>query len=79
MQTNLLRKCVDELSKEKPDISYLKGVLETLIEVSGTPVATVKNIGNTYGYPVNESLIKTDEEIIPDFLKAGPVGTMNNG
>ena len=46
MQTNILKKCLEELNKAEPNISYLKGTLETLIEMSGnTP--TVSN-GNIY-------------------------------
>jgi hypothetical protein len=32
MQTKILQKCVDELNKDTPaDLSYIKGMLETLI------------------------------------------------
>lgn len=35
MNTKILQKCLDELNKEKPDISYVKGMLETLADLSG--------------------------------------------
>jgi len=41
MNTSLLKKCLDELSSEKPRLDYMKGILETLIEMSSglsTPV-----------------------------------------
>lgn len=31
---NLLQKCVEELKAEKPDLSYIRGILETLIETN---------------------------------------------
>ena len=33
MNTNILSKCIEELKKEKPDLSYLRGMLETLVTV----------------------------------------------
>lgn len=33
MQTNILQKCVDELGKESPKLDYVRGMLETLIEI----------------------------------------------
>lgn len=33
MPTNILQKALDELGKESPDISYVKGMLETIIEL----------------------------------------------
>lgn len=33
MFTSILQKCLAELVKETPDISYVRGMLETLIEI----------------------------------------------
>ncbi len=33
MNTNILNKCIEELKKEAPDLSYLRGMLETLMEM----------------------------------------------
>jgi len=33
MNTNILKKCIDELKKEKPEIQYVLGMLETLYEM----------------------------------------------
>lgn len=48
MNTNILKKCIDELKKEKPEIQYVLGMLETLYEIQkptvivpGTP--TIKS------------------------------------
>ena len=34
MNTNILQKCLQELNKDKPDISYAKGILETFISLN---------------------------------------------
>lgn len=33
MNTNILKKCLEELSKEGPKLDYIRGMLETLIEM----------------------------------------------
>ena len=33
MQAKILQKCIDALNSEKPDLSYIKGMLETLIDL----------------------------------------------
>ena len=43
MNTNLIRKCLDELEKEAPSIPYLKGILESIMELSGTPTERIKS------------------------------------
>lgn len=42
MNNQILQKCVDELNKTTPDLSYLKGMLETVIAMS----SGVANIGS---------------------------------
>lgn len=39
MNTTILKKCIDSLNSESPDISYIKGMLETLMELNQTPVS----------------------------------------
>ena len=34
MNSNLLQKCLDELAKESPKLDYVRGILETVIEMS---------------------------------------------
>lgn len=43
MNTSILSKAIEELKKDKPDLSYLRGMLETLMEMQ-TPaqIATEK-------------------------------------
>ncbi len=33
MNPNILKKCINELTKEKPNIDYVRGMLETLYEM----------------------------------------------
>lgn len=34
MNTAILSKCIEELKNEKPDLSYVRGMLETLVEMT---------------------------------------------
>ena len=75
MNTKILQKCVDELNKEQPNIPYIKGILETLIEVTGqsvVPINPTKYDSITTTNKVREIL--ADEEVVPEHLKAGPIG-----
>lgn len=37
MQTKIIQKALDELKSEKPDLSYVRGMLETLVEMQELP------------------------------------------
>ena len=39
MNTIILKKCLDELTQDKPNIDYVRGMLETLIEMQ--PVSEI--------------------------------------
>lgn len=48
----ILQKCVDELKTEKPDLSYIRGMIETLIAVAEKPPVFVPNsLVNTVQVP----------------------------
>jgi hypothetical protein len=71
MNTSILQKCVAELTKDSPDLSYIKGILETLIDITG--VATTKIIETSPA----QSTFKVDEEEFNDAARAyvgGPIG-----
>lgn len=70
MNTQILQKCLDELKQEKPNIEYIKGMLETLILLSNTsnPVINNTHIEQNVTKKVEE-LVKDD---VPDFLRTGP-------
>jgi len=56
MNIKILTKCLDELNTPTPNISYLKGMLETLIEMSGGQVkASIMTAEPLY------TLARTDE------------------
>lgn len=40
MNTTILTRCIEELKSDKPDISYIRGALETLLEMSSS-IATI--------------------------------------
>lgn len=51
MNTNILKKVLEELGKEKPDISYVRGMIETLValeEKSTEPIVVASGSG---GFP----------------------------
>lgn len=37
MNTSVIQKCITELQKESPDLSYLRGMLETLLDMQSDP------------------------------------------
>lgn len=41
MNTRVLQKCLDELKKEKPDMSYIRGMLETLVEMGEEHIVNI--------------------------------------
>jgi len=43
MNTKILQKCVDALGAQSPDLSYVRGMLETLIEMDGATVQVPKS------------------------------------
>lgn len=45
MQTNILQKVIDELNREMPRLDYIKGMLETLVEMQSPAVLIPENNG----------------------------------
>ena len=41
MITTILQKCLDELSKESPDLSYIRGMIEVLLATQEKPVQSI--------------------------------------
>lgn len=66
MNTTTLQKCIAELSKPAPDISYVRGMLETLLEVSGMPVNATPI--HTVGYM---------QSILPGNVSVSPIHAPN--
>lgn len=64
MNTNVLKKCLEELGKETPRLDYLRGMIETLVEMQG---AVTKNEPATIGIPADYfETTKVDLNKIPD-------------
>ncbi len=72
---NTIQKCITELKAEKPRLDYVLGMLEVLAEMSDKPTV----VSTHQIYETKPTFIRTetvsDEEAIPDFLKAGPRAT----
>ena len=80
---NIIKKCLDELEKDDFRKDYVIGLLESFYEIessrvglpitSQTPVVKEEN----KNYAGNKTI--EVEEIIPNFLKAGPVVDTSDG
>ena len=76
-----IKKVLDELTKEKPDLSYIRGMLEVLVdgeegEIKVPQNAILEKVGG--GFIKHNLTENVDEEIIPDFVKPGPIGHINS-
>lgn len=79
MNPNILKKCIEELSSEKPKLDYVRGMLEVLYDIcnNNTPKTVLKgpglNISDNNLTPVgSEGIIKnTDDRSsdLPTFSK----------
>ncbi len=71
-----IQKVLNELKQEKPDLSYIRGLLEGLVEEEPVNYALANKLPTpTYAGPTNSSFTKADEEeIIPAAAQVGPVG-----
>lgn len=85
MQTKILQKVLEELKKENVDLSYVRGMVETLIEMSGTNTIANGNvyIPSTTGNPLPPNGVVTfssieEDETLKKYM-SGATGTMNNG
>ncbi len=74
---NILSKCVDELQKKDPNISYVLGMLETIISMSGGNISPVIRPNILGDIQAGVGVIKSDEEIEQERLarqyETGPV------
>lgn len=86
MNTNILQKCVDELKKETPNLSYVQGMLETVIEMTATQISNIPYspvqvpYQNPYTIPTSSNVMATgsglvelsDEEVNAQRYESGP-------
>jgi len=75
MNKKALQKILDELNKDKPNISYIKGIVEVLVEdTEDTLVFTPSPIISSTQPLENKSFKKPENSIGPD----DPYKTINN-
>lgn len=75
MNTLILEKCLQELNKDKPDISYVKGILETFISLNASGTESYVEPRMTKPQVVSP---KTDEEnTIEDLYNRTPPGRLS--
>ena len=74
MNTNVLQKCVDELKKEQPNIQYVLGMLETVIELSvARPMLPTTYPLSAQNNTSHGTTIEIPQEEIPAHLRVGPI------
>lgn len=82
-----INKVLEELKKEGPDLSYIRGLLEGLVEEETTWIPPMRggstSVPHIPPHSVNavnlKQFEKSDEqEIIPEFAKPGPVGQLTS-
>ena len=61
MNTNVLNKCLTELQKDKPNIDKVIGMLETIIEMSGSVVPVQTTHTRQVTEPAIQNYAQTDE------------------
>lgn len=76
MNTTILQKCVDELKKETPNLQYVLGRLETLIEMAPVTiqhavVPDVRNITRT------ENIADESTPIRSPITDLGPIANLS--
>ena len=69
----ILTKILEEINKDTPRLDYIRGLIEASIEEEEVKIAGIvpPHIPNIYPQKDNQNV---DEETIPDFVKAGPIG-----
>lgn len=75
MNPKILQKILEELHKEKPSIDYMKGAVETLMELSGTTPMARQDI-NTLAVTRTETV--SDEEAMLQKYEKGQTGRITN-
>jgi hypothetical protein len=79
----ILSKILDEINKEKPRLDYIRGLIEASIEDETISIPEGWTV-TTPNIPFDKKNIhlvdnqNVDEEIIPDFVKPGPIGKINS-
>lgn len=64
MNIVILKKCVEELSKDNPDLSYIRGMLETIIALNETQIIGYKTIHESKNIMIEDGTLKVKKPII---------------
>lgn len=78
MQINIIKKCIEELSKDTPRLEYVRGLLEALVEMqpqiyNPAPLQTPPTVPPTFGaYPTNSTKEEEKDagQILDDITRA---------
>lgn len=63
MNTSILVKCIDELKNDKPNLDYIRGILETFVELNVGSFNNSNIIQSTRGAELKPQVVeKTDEQ-----------------
>lgn len=81
MNTKLLQKAIDELKSDKPDLSYLRGMLETMMDMQSGSNFVSQSVPNTIisNQPVSQETTKTAAEIAASIAESGFIKGTNPG
>lgn len=80
MNKKVLQKCLAELEKSEPNISYVRGMLETALDMligdGQVPmdIVPVSNFSLAKEIIVNLPIVKTEEELFAERYANGPIG-----
>lgn len=74
MNTNILRKCLAELTAENPRLDYLRGMLETLMEMQ--PVSTVSEVVSKGTITYTAVPVDLDEGALLDKMATAGLATI---
>jgi hypothetical protein len=78
MNTFIIQKCLDELNTPQPNISYIKGILETLIVMSGANITTpiIPKVIPVVGSSVSSSIIDDEVDEVLKKYESGKTGKL---
>ena len=74
MNPTILNKCIDELKKAEPDLSYIRGMLETLVELSANQIQHVPFRPSTTAINTLENTVADENSPILDAYNTGRTG-----
>ncbi len=74
-----VRKVLAELQSDKPDLSYIRGLLEGLVDEE-VVVVTPKTYDDhgAHGVKLKDVMNSDEQEEIPAFAKPGPLGKLSS-